>query len=133
MAAGLPQEQLQGVGRRLDRRQNDGWAFDGFRLDDLDAALVELPDERLVLEPGQLVRFDDVVHLRRADRAPLLARVEQRPELLLGQQTFDVDGGHGGIEGTDRATAALYEVPTVGRRPQPLFRSNATGAGPNPP
>src|SRR4029079_9569353 len=64
---------------------------------DLDPSLVELPDERLLLEAGQLVRLDDVVHVRRADRATLLARVEHRAELLLGQQAFDVDGGHGGI------------------------------------
>ena len=33
----------------------------------------------LLLEPGQIVRLDDLVHVRRANRAGLLAGLEQRP------------------------------------------------------
>ena len=79
-------------------------------LDDLDPALVELTDERLLLEAGQLVRLDDVAHLRRPDRAGVLAGLEKRSKIVLGQQAFDVDSRHGGEKGN-------YDVGT-GRFPQ---------------
>ena len=71
----------------------------GGALDDLDAQLVELADERLLLETGQLMRLDDVAHIRGPNRPRVLARVEKRSEVVLGQQAFDVDGRHRGEGG----------------------------------
>ena len=96
MAAGLAEEELQGVGRRL------GHGGDGRgrlrrrrRVDDLDPALVELAQERFVLERGELVRLDEVGELVQPDRAGLLARLEERSNVVLREQAVDVDGRHG--------------------------------------
>ena len=72
-----------------------GAPLDGRRLDDLDPALVELADEGLLLEPRELVRLDDFVHVRGSDRAGLLGGLEQDPQVVLRQQGLDVDSGHG--------------------------------------
>ena len=111
--ARLAEEELEGVRGRLDGRRRDGRPLDGRSLDDLDAALVELAHERLVLEPAELVRLDDLGDVGRADRARLLARLEERPEVVLREDGFDVDGGHGGkAEATGRCSGSC-EVSTV--------------------
>ena len=48
-----------------------------------------------MLERRQLVRLDDVCELAQLDRAGQLARLEERLELVLREQGFDVDGRHG--------------------------------------
>ena len=62
----------------------------------LDAALVELAQQRLVLERRELVRVHDLGDLGRADRARLLAALEQLPQLLEREDAVDVDGRHQG-------------------------------------
>ena len=110
----LAQEQLQRVGRRLDRCRGDRPRRCLRRhLDDLDPPLVELANERLLLEAGQLVRLDDVAHFRRPDRARVLARLEKRSEIVLGQQAFDVDGRHGG-KGRGTTTSVPGRFPQSG-------------------
>ena len=86
VSAGLTEEELERVGRRLDRSRRDGRPLDGWSLDDLDAALVELPHEGLVLEPAELVRLDDLRDVGRADRARLLGHLEERPEVVLTEE-----------------------------------------------
>ena len=65
------------------------------RFDDLDPALLELTHEGLLLEPVQLVGLDDLVHLRRPDRADVLAGLDQGPQIVLGEQGLDVNRRHG--------------------------------------
>ena len=70
VAAGLAQEELERVGRRLDGRREGGDGLGvGRLLDDLDRALVELPQERVLLELGELVRLRDLGEVGRADRS----------------------------------------------------------------
>ena len=62
---------------------------------DLDPALVELAQQRVVLERRELVALDDLGELAQLDRPGELARLEQRLQLVLREQGFDVDGRHG--------------------------------------
>src|SRR6185503_3563044 len=109
MSPRLAEEKLKCIRRRLDRRGCDRRrrSLGHGCLDDLDAALVELSDERFLLEPGQLVRLDDVADLGRADRAGVPARVEEPSEAVLAQQPFDGAGrqGEGG-----RGTTTSYRA-----------------------
>ena len=96
MAPGLAEEELERVRRRLGRRDGGEWGRlgRGRRVDDLDPPLVELAQERVVLERRQLVRLDEVGDLVQPDRAGLLARLEERSNLVLREQGLDVDGRH---------------------------------------
>src|SRR5688500_104634 len=96
-AAGLAQEELQRVGRRLLRRDggDDGRRLLGLGLlDELDPAPVELAVERVLLERVELVRLDDLAQLGRLQRPGLLRRVQQLLELVVAEEVVDVDGGH---------------------------------------
>src|SRR5688500_15076376 len=96
-AAGLAQEELQRVGRRLLRRDggDDGRRLLGLcLLDELDPAPVELAVERVLLERVELVRLDDLAQLGRLQRPGLLRRVQQLLELVVAEEVVDVDGGH---------------------------------------
>ena len=95
MPAGLPQEELERISRRLDR---SGQRDDGLRvrrlLDDLDRSLVELAQHRILLELRELVGLRDLRQIGRADRANLLCCLEQLPDLLDEEDVLDVDLGH---------------------------------------
>jgi hypothetical protein len=133
VAPGLAEEQLERVRRRLDGRGGDGSALHRGRLHDLDAPLVELADERLLLEPVELVGLDDLVDVGRADRAGLLAGLEQRPELILGEQGLDVDGRHGAGRGDAPCDALSPRFPQMGCVSQPLRGGIDPGACADPP
>jgi hypothetical protein len=94
--AGLAQEELQRIRRRLHRRgERDNRLGMQRLLDDLDAALVELPQERVLLELGQLERLADLREVGGPNRAGLLGLLEQLPDLLGAENVFDdVDLGH---------------------------------------
>ena len=65
MPARLAQEELQRIGRGLDRgsdRSDDLRVWDG-ALDDLDRPLIELPEQRVLLELRQLVGLGDLNRL----------------------------------------------------------------------
>ena len=83
-----------------------------WHFDDLDPALLELAHERLLLEPVQLVGLDDLVYLRRPDRADVLAGLDQGPQIVLGEQGLDVNRRHGKRRGA-ALDACRYETPTV--------------------
>ena len=95
VSARLAQEELQRVGRRLDGRgeRDDGLGVGGL-LDDLDRALVELAQEGVLLELGQLVRLGDLGEIGRADGPDLLGLLEQLPDVLDQEDVLDVDLGH---------------------------------------
>ena len=61
------------------------------------SALVQLPQERIVLERGELVGLDEVGELAQANRAGLLARLEERSNIVLRQQAVYVNGRHGRV------------------------------------
>ena len=93
---GLAEEELECVRRRLDGRRDGGDDL-GLRrrkLDDLDATLVELTEQRLVLELGQLVGLGDLREIGRPDRPDLLGLLEQLPDVLDDEDLVDVDLGH---------------------------------------
>ena len=97
MAARFTQEELERVGRRLDRsREGDDGLGAGGRLDDLDRAAVELPQERVLLELGELVRLGDLGEIGHTDVPDLLRVLEQLPDLLDDEDVVDVDLGHTG-------------------------------------
>ena len=91
----LAQEELERVGRRLDGSgEGDDGLGVGRLLDDLDRALVELAQERVLLELGQLVRLGDLGEVGCADVPDLLGLLEQLPDLLDQEDVLDVDLGH---------------------------------------
>ena len=90
MASGLAQEQLQRVGRRLHGRREWGAARGG-HLHDLDATLVQLAQQRFVLERCELVHLDDVRDFSRANRSRLLTALEELAQLLEREDVVDVD------------------------------------------
>ncbi len=93
---GLAEEELQRVGRRLGHGSEEwGRLRRRGRVDDLDSALVQLAQERIVLEWRQVVRLDEVGELAQLDRAGVLARLEERSNLVLRQQAVNVNGRHG--------------------------------------
>ena len=51
-------------------------------LDDLDPALVELPQQRVLLELGELVRLGDLRQIGSPDGPDLLGLLEQMPDVL---------------------------------------------------
>ena len=83
MAPGLPQEELERIRRRLDGRgqRGDGLGV-GRLLDDLDTALVQLAQEGVLLELGELVRLGDLGEVGGANRAGLLGLLEQVADVL---------------------------------------------------
>ena len=97
MPAGLAQEELERVRRRLpgDReRLVDGLGL-GFDLggavvaevvDDLDLARLELAVDEIGLERVEAERLEHVVQLGLQDRAALLARVDEAPEIVAEEQ-----------------------------------------------
>jgi hypothetical protein len=93
--AGLAQEQLQRVGRRLDRRRerDDGLGVGGL-LDDLDRSTVELSEKRVLLELGELVHLGELGELGHAHAAYLLGSFEQLADLLDEEDVLDVDLRH---------------------------------------
>ena len=95
MAARLTQEELQRIGRRLDwRRQRDDGFGVGRLLDDLDRALVELPQNGVLLELRELVELGDLGEVGRAHTPDLLGLLEQLPDVLDQEDVVDVDLGH---------------------------------------
>ena len=79
--------------------------------------------------PGR--RIARRAHLRRADRAGVLARVEKRSEIVLGQQAFDVDGRHREGGGTTTSYCAGFHSP--GGLDNPSRRGIASGNHLDPP
>ena len=79
MPAGFPEEELQRVGRGLDgcRDRRDDLGVGDRQLDDLDPAVVELAEQRILLELVQLVRLCDLREVGRADGPDLLGLLEQ--------------------------------------------------------
>ena len=104
MAAGLAQEELQRVGRRLERlgrgrrrllRRRLGLGLSlRLRREQLDAAPVELLVDGLGLERVELERLEDLDQLDLTELAARLRRLEQRGELLGGENRLDLDGGY---------------------------------------
>ena len=58
------------------------------------ARLVELPQKRVLLELGELVRLGDLGEIGRADAPDLLGLLEQLPDFLDQEDVVDVDLGH---------------------------------------
>ena len=95
MPAGFAQEELERVGRRLDGRgERDDRLGVGRLLDDLDRALVELAQDGILLELGELVRLRDLGQVGRAHVADLLGGFEELPDLLDEENVLDIDLGH---------------------------------------
>jgi hypothetical protein len=93
----LAQEELQRVGRRLERRRLLGRRL-GLRLvlgldEQLDAAPVELLIDGLRLERIELEGLQQLDQLDLPELAARLRRFEQRRELLAGEDRLDLDGG----------------------------------------
>ena len=91
MPAGFAQEELERVRRRLHgcRDRRDDLRLRGL-LDDLDRPLVQLAQERVVLELGQLVDLGDLCELRGAHGSHLLGLLEQLADVLDGEDVLDV-------------------------------------------
>src|SRR5215204_233087 len=98
VAAGLAQEELKRVGRRLvdgrlrrrPRRLFWLWGL----LDDVDAALLELALERLALHLVQLQRLENLCQLGVPDRARLLGNLEQIAQVLAAEDGLDLSRRH---------------------------------------
>jgi hypothetical protein len=95
VAPRLAQEQLQRVRRRLHGRcqRDDGLGVGGL-FHDLDRALIELAQHRVLLELRQLVHLGDLREIRGADGPDLLGLLQQLPDLLDEEYVIDVDLGH---------------------------------------
>ena len=97
--AGLAQEELQRVGRRLDRldgrrgrrRRGLGLLLRLLR-QQLDAAPVELDVHGFDLERVELHRLEQLDQLLLAQLAARLGRFEQRRKLLVDEDRLDLDG-----------------------------------------
>src|SRR5690242_12669407 len=102
MAAGLAQEELQRVGRGLERLGDRRRCLLGRRLGlglslrlrcaQLDAAPVELLVDGLRLERIKLERFEHLDQVDLAELAARLRRLEESRELLDGENRLDLDG-----------------------------------------
>jgi hypothetical protein len=98
VAPGLAQEELQRVGRRLDRL----WERRRLRLlllvdvDQLEAARLELALERLDVERVELVRLEELRQFGSANRSGGLGRIEEWPELIADKENVDDVYLHGG-------------------------------------
>ena len=93
MLAGLAQEELQRVGRRLDGRRDRGW---GRRLllrlvDELDAAPVELDVDGVDLERVELERLEHVLQLGLPQLAVRLGGFQEREQFLAPEDDLDLD------------------------------------------
>ena len=65
----------------------------------------------------EIVESHELGDVGRADRPRLLARLEERPELVLRKQGLDVDGGHGGnVPWTAWKEPGCCEISTVSVR-----------------
>ena len=76
------------------------------------AALVELAQERVVLELGELVRLRDLGEVGRADRPDLLGLLEQLPDLLDDEDRLDVGLAHAGRGKTRDCLETLSRIST---------------------
>ena len=97
--AGLAQEELQRVRRRLDRRRRwrGRWRLLDFLrvVDDLDAARLELAVEEVEVEDVELVHFREVVQLGLPRVARRLARLEQQQDVFVLEDGLDFDRHQG--------------------------------------
>jgi hypothetical protein len=109
--AGFAQEELQRVGRRLERLGRRRGSLLGRRLglclalrldEQLDAAPVELLIDRLRLERIELERLENLDQLYLPELAARLRGLEQRRQLLAGENRLDLDG--------------CYRIPLIGAR-----------------
>ena len=136
--AGLAQEELERVGRRLvgDLRRRlrrllgllGLWGL----LDDVDAALLELALERLALHFVQFQRLEDLCQLGMPDRTRLLGNLEQIAQVLAAEDRLDLSRRHPAsclspntgdakrvLELSRWAGASLYRIP------HPCWNANA--------
>jgi hypothetical protein len=133
VAARLAQEELQRVGRRLERlcrrrRCLLGWRLRfglALRLDEqLDAAPVELLIDGLRLERVELERLQQFDQLDLLQLAAGLRRLEQRRQLLGGEDRLDLDGGYRfPLIGAPGRCSRLGNLPKHGGHPR--VKSNA--------
>ena len=86
MAAGLAEEELQGVGGRLDRRCGRCFLLLFGLVDELEAARLQLALQRLDLERRELVWLEELGELEPPDRPGRFRRVEERTELLVPER-----------------------------------------------
>src|SRR5829696_1408839 len=98
VTAGLAQEELERVGRRLvdgrlRRRLRRLFGLWGL-LDDVDAALLELALERLALHLVQLQRLENLCQLGVPDCARLLGNLEQVAQILAAEDRLDLSRRH---------------------------------------
>ena len=105
MTAGLAKEELQRVSRRLERLDRRGPCLLGRRLrlrlglpfrlgEQLDAAPVELLVDGLRLEGVELEGLEHLDQLGLPQLAARLRGLEERRELLAGENRLDLDGGY---------------------------------------
>ena len=101
MPAGLAQEELQRVGRRLERLGAGGGVFSGGGSGSASrsgstsssiAAPVELRVDGFDLERVELERLEQLDQLDLPQLAARLRRLEQRRELLADEDRLDLDG-----------------------------------------
>ena len=111
MAAGLAQEELQCVGRRLERRRR-GWGSRlGARvLDNVDPPLLEHPVDSVDLERGESVRLEHLEKLGRVDGTRDLGGLEELDDLL------------GLDDAVDRGYRCFQHVSGMGTRPRERFK-----------
>ena len=108
--AGFAQEELERVGRRLHRRgdRRDDLRLRRGLLDDLDRALVELTEQRVVLQLGELVRVGQLRKVGRPDGAHLLGLLEKMTNLLENEDVLDVSLSHAATG--NAGTVKLYSL-----------------------
>ena len=96
VAAGLAQEELQRVGRRLVRGLERGRSglllFLRLLDDDVDPPPLELVEERLGLERVELMSLDQLSKLRLLDRARAFSVLQQSLDVLVLEDRLDLDG-----------------------------------------
>ncbi len=130
--AGLTQEQLQGVCRRLERlwrrrRRLLGWRLGvGFALrrrEQLDPAPVELLVDRLGLEGIELERLQPLDQLQLPELTARLRRLELRREFLARVDRLDLDGRHSffPLSRRSRTFSRLLKLPKHGDPPRVKF------------
>jgi hypothetical protein len=124
VAAGLAQEELQRVRGRL------GHGHDGRRLrrllgrvDEVDAARVELAVDEIDLDRVEVVHLDQLDKLGALQGPGSLAGLEERPDLLDLEEPLDLGHGHLGTSST-RVTAQVKQVGEIS--PVRVSRSDLT-------
>src|SRR5437016_14265123 len=95
MLAGLAHEDLQRIGRRLDRRSHSRRRWGSVHLlrlnHELDPPAVELRVDRIELERVELERIEKLDQFQLAQLSARFRSLEQRSKLLVDEDRLDLD------------------------------------------